>query len=72
MNGREVFKFATKNVVRSMKRVMEEAQVDRDEIKYIVPHQANVRIVEVVSKKLGISMEKFYMNIPLLPAFPWL
>lgn len=63
MNGREVFKFATKNVVRSMKRVMEEAQVDRDEIKYIVPHQANVRIVEVVSKKLGISMEKFYMNM---------
>ncbi len=63
MNGREVFKFATKNVVRSMKRVMEEAQVDRDEIKYIVPHQANVRIVEVVSKKLGIPMEKFYMNM---------
>ncbi len=63
MNGREVFKFATKNVVRSMKKVMEEARVDRDEIKYIVPHQANVRIVEVVSKKLGIPMEKFYMNM---------
>lgn len=63
MNGREVFKFATKNVVRSMKKVMEEAQVDKDEIKYIVPHQANVRIVEVVSKKLDIPMEKFYMNM---------
>lgn len=63
MNGREVFKFATKNVVKSMKKVLEEAQMEKEEIKYIIPHQANVRIVEVVSKKLDIPMDKFYMNM---------
>lgn len=63
MNGREVFKFATKNVIKSMKKVLEEAQVEREDIKYIIPHQANVRIVEVVSKKMEIPMEKFYMNM---------
>ena len=63
MNGREVFKFATKNVVKSMKKVIEEAQLDKEEIKYIVPHQANMRIVEVVSRKIGIPMDKFYMNM---------
>lgn len=63
MNGREVFKFATRNVVKSMKKVLEETQLDKEEIKYIIPHQANVRIVEVVSKKMGIPMEKFYMNM---------
>lgn len=63
MNGREVFKFATKNVVKSMKRVLEKAQIEKEDIKYVVPHQANVRIVEVVSKKMDIPMEKFYMNM---------
>lgn len=63
MNGREVFKFATKNVIKSITRVLEEEQITPEDIRYIVPHQANVRIVEVVSKKLGIPMEKFYMNM---------
>lgn len=63
MNGREVFKFATKNVIKSITKVLEEENLKPDAIRYIVPHQANVRIVEVVSKKLGIPMEKFYMNM---------
>lgn len=63
MDGREVFKFATKNVIASMKSVMEEAGVTQEEIKYFIPHQANVRIVEVISKKLNIPFEKFYMNM---------
>lgn len=63
MNGREVFKFATKNVIKSMKKVMEDAGITPDDVKYFVPHQANIRILEVVSKKLGIPFEKFYMNM---------
>lgn len=63
MNGREVFKFATKNVIKSITKVLGEENLKPDDIQYIVPHQANVRIVEVVSKKLGIPMEKFYMNM---------
>lgn len=63
MNGREVFKFATKSVVKSVERVLAEAGVGVDEIKFVVPHQANVRIVEVISNKLKIPYEKFYMNM---------
>ena len=63
MDGREVFKFATKNVIKSLKKVMEENNITQEDIKYFIPHQANVRIVEVISKKLDIPFEKFYMNI---------
>lgn len=63
MNGREVFNFATKTVPKSIKSVLAKANATLDEIKYIVPHQANSRIVEVVAKKLGLSMEKFYLNL---------
>lgn len=63
MDGREVFKFATKNVIQSLRKVMEEAGVTAEEIKYFIPHQANMRIVEVISKKLQIPFDKFYMNM---------
>ncbi len=63
MDGREVFKFATKKIVDSVSKVMEQAGVTADEVKYFIPHQANARIVEVAAKKLGVSYEKFYMNI---------
>ncbi|RKI42977.1 ketoacyl-ACP synthase III [bacterium D16-51] len=63
MDGREVFKFATKNVIKSLKKVMEENSLEQEDVKYVIPHQANVRIVEVISKKLKIPFEKFYMNM---------
>ena len=63
MDGREVFKFATKNVIKSLKKVMEENNITQEDVKYFIPHQANVRIVEVISKKLKIPFDKFYMNM---------
>ena len=63
MNGREVFKFATKNVIQSMQKVMEQEGITQEEVKYFIPHQANARIVEVISKKLKIPYEKFYLNM---------
>lgn len=63
MDGREVFKFATKKVMKSLEKVMEEANITPEDVKYFVPHQANARIVEVISKKLNIPFEKFYMNM---------
>lgn len=63
MDGREVFKFATKKIAESVSRVMDKAGVTSEEIKYFVPHQANARIVEVAARKLDIPYEKFYMNI---------
>ena len=63
MDGRAVFKFATKAVTKSIERVMESAGVKPEEIKYVVPHQANARIVDIISRKLGISNEKCYRNM---------
>lgn len=63
MNGREVFKFATKAVVKSVNNVLGAAGVSPQELKMIVPHQANMRIVEVISHKLKLPMDKFYMNM---------
>lgn len=63
MNGREVFKFAVKAMENSVKNVLEASKIDIDDIDYIVPHQANIRIIEFVAKKLEISMDKFFVNL---------
>ena len=63
MNGREVFKFATKSVVKSVERVIAKSCIKAEEIKYVIPHQANIRIVEIISNKLKIPYEKFFVNI---------
>jgi 3-oxoacyl-[acyl-carrier-protein] synthase-3 len=63
MDGRAIFSFATKNVRVSINNVLEKANLTIDDIKYVVPHQANYRIIEVLAKKLGTTMDKFYMNL---------
>lgn len=63
MDGRAVFKFATKKIVESVNRVMEKAGITAEDVKYFVPHQANSRIVEVAASKLKVPYEKFFMNI---------
>lgn len=63
MDGRAVFKFATKMVIKSIVNVIEKAGITPQEIAYVVPHQANARIIDVVANKSGIPREKFYMNM---------
>lgn len=63
MNGREVFKFATKAIEDGIKKILEDTGVSLDEIKYIVPHQANSRIISSAAKRLGIEKEKFFVNL---------
>ncbi len=63
MDGKAIFTFATKRVPQSVCAVLEKAGVSKDEIAYIVPHQANYRIVEAMAKKLDMPVEKFFMNI---------
>ncbi len=55
MDGREVFKRAVRAVVESATRVLESAKVQPDEIKLIVPHQANIRIIHAACDRLGID-----------------
>ena len=63
MDGSEIFNFATSSVISSIKDILQKNNMTIDDIDYIVPHQANVRIIEYVAKKLKTSMDKFYMNI---------
>ena len=63
MDGRAVFKFATKKIVSGVEHVLETAGLSAEDITYFVPHQANARIVEVAAKKLKIPQERFYVNI---------
>lgn len=63
MIGGEVFKFATSIIPSMVNELLEKANISIDEIDYIVPHQANIRIIEYAAKKLNIPKDKFYMNI---------
>ena len=63
MNGQEIFK----NAVRSMAGICEEILVDqklsKDDIAWFIPHQANIRIIEAVAKKMDFPMERVALNV---------
>jgi 3-oxoacyl-[acyl-carrier-protein] synthase-3 len=63
MNGREVFKFATRVLVTSAQELLRELEMDVDEIDVYVPHQANVRIIDHAARKLGVPPEKVVVNV---------
>jgi 3-oxoacyl-[acyl-carrier-protein] synthase-3 len=63
MNGREVFKFATRVLVASAEAVLAECGRTIDEVDVYVPHQANVRIIEYAREKLGIPEEKVVIDV---------
>src|SRR5256714_8598968 len=63
MNGREVFKFATRVMVSSAEAVLEECGKTVGNVDVYVPHQANVRIIDHAAKKLGIPEEKVVVNV---------
>lgn len=63
MDGREVFKFATRELPVCINQLLEEVQVDKDDVDYYILHQANKRIIETVAKRLDVSAEKFPLNL---------
>ena len=63
MDGQETFKFAVNTITKEITEIAEENDISLDEIKYIVPHQANIRIIQYASKRLHIPGEKFCVNI---------
>ncbi len=58
MEGREVFKKAVRVMVESSKNVLESAKLTVDDIALVVPHQANLRIIEAANQRLGVPMDK--------------
>jgi len=63
MNGREVFKFATRVLVSSAQKLLDEVGMTIDDVDVYVPHQANVRIIDHAAKKLGVPREKVVVNV---------
>jgi 3-oxoacyl-[acyl-carrier-protein] synthase III len=63
MNGREVFKFATRVLVSSAQDVLERCGVSVDEVDVYIPHQANVRILDHAAQKLGIPRDRMVVNV---------
>ena len=63
MNGREVFRFATRILVESSQRLLGEAGMTIDDVDLLVAHQANERILHHASERMGIAPDKVAMNL---------
>ena len=63
MNGREVFKFATRVMVSSAEAILAECDQTVEDVDVYVPHQANVRIIDHAARKLGFPQEKTIVNV---------
>lgn len=63
MNGREVYRFATRVMGRAAKQACEKAGIGLDEIDLFIPHQANIRIINSASKYLKIGEDKVFTNL---------
>jgi 3-oxoacyl-[acyl-carrier-protein] synthase-3 len=63
MHGREVFREAVSRMCACSREVLEEAGVTLDDVALVVPHQANLRILNAVGNRLGIPEEKLFINV---------
>lgn len=63
MQGQKVFKFAANAVADSLTHVLEQTGIALDDIKCVVPHQANKRIIKYAASKLGLPMERFQISM---------
>ncbi|HRU01091.1 MAG TPA: beta-ketoacyl-ACP synthase III, partial [Victivallales bacterium] len=63
MEGQEVFKLAVNEMAKACKDVISQTGISVDEIRWLIPHQANKRIIEAVGTRLGISPERVYVNL---------
>ena len=63
MDGSEVFKFAVKAMSLATLKVLEDLGMTVENLDYIFPHQANIRIIETSARALEVEIDKFYINI---------
>ena len=63
MNGREVFRFATRVMASATREVVEESGLTLEDVDLVIPHQANQRIIETAARGLRLPMDKFYVNL---------
>ncbi len=63
MNGREVFKFAVKAIEDGTLEALAAAGLKKEDVDFLIPHQANIRIIEAATKRLGISPDNVQINV---------
>lgn len=63
MAGSDVFKVAVREMARAAANVLQEAGLKPDDITMVIPHQANIRIIEALAKRLHVGMDRIFLNI---------
>lgn len=63
MKGNEVFKFAVKTMAEASFKVIEKSNLSIEDVDYLIPHQANIRIIESARKRLKLEKDKVYVNL---------
>lgn len=63
MQGNEVFKYAVRTMVDAAQKAMESKGITPDQIDWFIPHQANIRIMEAVAERLGVSLERVIVTV---------
>jgi 3-oxoacyl-[acyl-carrier-protein] synthase III len=63
MHGQEIFQFAMRTLPRVIEQALEMARISREEVALVIPHQANLRIIEAAARRMDLPMDKFMVNI---------
>src|ERR671935_270609 len=63
MTGKEVYKQAVTAMISAAQKALDDAGLSIDDIACVIPHQANLRIIEAIADRLGIPLEKFMVNL---------
>jgi len=63
MKGKELFRPAVRAMLASMDRALASAQLSRQDIDWVIPHQANMRIIEALAARMNISMDRIFINL---------
>jgi len=63
MKGRETFKFAVRAVCEAVEKILLDNKIAIEDVAFVVPHQANLRIIEAIAKRVNLPMERFLINL---------
>jgi 3-oxoacyl-[acyl-carrier-protein] synthase-3 len=63
MSGKETYKYAINSMLEAAHRALEDANLDPEDLACIIPHQANLRIIEAIAHRFGVPLERFVVNL---------
>jgi 3-oxoacyl-[acyl-carrier-protein] synthase-3 len=63
MSGNEVFKFAVRVMEEAANKSLDKAGLDKGDIDFVIPHQANIRIIDAAMRRLNLPLDKAYINL---------